>query len=237
MKHDRIESYVALAATPAVIGGFATADIYHYDGPAISVTTNGVPPGSGSLGSAFVGSFKNFIFGGGSLTFEVSLEAGAFQTNVAGAGDYGRAAGLRANGTGSGSEAGFVAINGDNRKNAQRFSYSQKIAPGPDNVAERGVVIGGSGSGSTDGKGVFNGSSEERGYVGVFILGPDNQDRWGWLDIGYNFDTNTLTMYEWAFNDEGMLNAGHLTVVPGPAGLFALAAGAAGIRRRRNRVA
>ena len=231
MKHDRIESYVALAATPAVIGGIATADIYHYDGPAISVTTNGVPSSSG----ADIGTFKNFIFGGGSFTFEVSLEVAAYRNNST---EYGRAAGLWANNTGSSSEAGFVAINNgdEGKKNAQRFSYSQKIAPSKMNIPDREVKIGGSTEGSTTGKGEFNGSGEERGYVGVFILGSDNQDRWGWLDIGYDFDTNTLTMYEWAFNDEGMLNAGHLTVVPGPAGLFALAVGAAGIRRRRNRV-
>ena len=232
MKHDRIESYVALAATPAVIGGIATADIYHYDGPAISVTTNGLPSGS----DTGIGSYKNFIFGGGSFTFQVSLEAAAYRDDSS---EYGRAAGLWANNTGSGSDAGFVALNNgdEGKKSAQRFSYGQKIAPSKMNVPDREVKIGGSTEGSTYGKGDFNGSGEERGYVGVFMLGSDEQDRWGWLDIGYDFDTNTLTMYEWAFNDEGMLNAGQLTVVPGPAGIFALAAGAAGIRRRRNRVA
>lgn len=92
-----------------------------------------------------------------------------------------------------------------------------------------------------DSAGDWNGSDTQQGYL-LFRFDPDGgQDsfRYGWFDVSYDNNTDDLTVNGWAFGDSP-LGAGHLdnaevpeasTLVP--AGLFALAAGAAGLRRRR----
>ncbi len=76
----------------------------------------------------------------------------------------------------------------------------------------------------------------------LFRFDPDGSGfRYGWFDISYSSLTDDLTINGWAFDDTGaLLGAGHLETVDVPeastlvpAGLFALAAGAAGLRRRR----
>lgn len=95
-----------------------------------------------------------------------------------------------------------------------------------------------------DSAGFWNGTDTENGYL-LFRFDPDggaDSFLYGWFDVGYNNNTDELIVNGWAFDDSGaMLGAGHLnmTEVPEasalvPAGLFALAAGAAGIRRRRS---
>jgi hypothetical protein len=233
MKNNRIESYLVLAATPAVIGSIATAEVYHYDGPAISVSTNGLP----SNGATWT--YASFAVGGGSLIGTIFMDVNAWRNGATSG--YGRSAGFEAGGS-SKVYGGFVAQeekgSGGLKPNAQRFSYSAKM-PGKSNFPSPKAKIGGSSHGDTSGFGDFNGEDEERGYIGIFM---DNKESYGfgWLDIGYDFESNTLTMYDWAFNDDGDLYAGHDTPpanVPGPTGLLALAVGAAGIRRKRNRVA
>ena len=100
-----------------------------------------------------------------------------------------------------------------------------------------------------EGNGDFAGEGEQRGYVGATIgLGEDFELEYvalAWFDIGLNADEGTLTIYDWAWTGVDMdspvppiLYAGQTeasTPVPGPAGIMALAAGAAGIRRRRQR--
>jgi hypothetical protein len=236
MKNQRIEAYITLAATPAVIGGIANADVYHYDGPSISITTNGLPSDESMFDTS------HFAFGGGSMQVMIDMRVGAFSDS--GDESYARFAKVRAGvDKPKGAPIGGGIINSNNpqvsSKSAQRFSYSNKI-PGKNTPKANGFV-GGSTTKNSERieMGNFNGEGEERGYIGVFLETGDSAG-FGWLDIGYDFTSNTLTMYDWAFNDDGLLNAGHLTppggVVPGPAGLLALAAAAAGIRRKRNRV-
>lgn len=96
-----------------------------------------------------------------------------------------------------------------------------------------------------DSAGLWNGPGTETGYM-LFRFDPDGPGatgfRYGWFDISYSSLTDDLTINGWAFADNGaLLGAGHLETVDVPeastlvpAGLFALAAGAAGIRRRRS---
>lgn len=244
MNSNRIESYLVLAATPALISTIATAEVHRYDGPAISVTTNGLPDPYN------FDRFKSTSFnvGGGSIHARVYLSVGAWRHSSISFYNYGRSAGVRGHGP-ENLYGGFFVGQGqelEDKPNAQRFSYSQRMSK--TNLANHEAQIGGSSHGDQSGFGEFNGGVEEgeqRGYVGFYLetLDPTGAPLGfgiGWLDIGYDFDTNTLTMYDWAFNDDGDLYAGHDTPpasVPGPTGLLALAAGAAGIRRKRNRVA
>ena len=71
MKNQRIEAYITLAATPAVIGGIANADVYHYDGPSISITTNGLPSNESMFDTS------QFAFGGGSMQVMIGMRVGA----------------------------------------------------------------------------------------------------------------------------------------------------------------
>jgi MYXO-CTERM domain-containing protein len=76
---------------------------------------------------------------------------------------------------------------------------------------------------------------ETRGYAGI-QLDLDGTDAFGWVEFGW--DGDVLTIYDWAYDTEGSISAGETggaTAVPGGAGLVALAMGAAGMRRRRNR--
>ena len=59
---------------------------------------------------------------------------------------------------------------------------------------------------------------------------------YGWMDVGW--DGEGLSIFDWAFSTDGGIAAGQtseMTSVPGATGLAALALGAAGLRRRRNR--
>lgn len=131
-----------------------------------------------------------------------------------------------------------------------RFAYSQfpELVDGgesggirwynADSPTGTGQDIGG------DSAGFWNGTDTETGYL-LFRFDPNggaDSFLYGWFDIGYNNNTDDLIINGWAFDDSGaILGAGHLygAEVPEasalvPAGLFALAAGAAGIRRRRS---
>ena len=84
-------------------------------------------------------------------------------------------------------------------------------------------------------------SRGERGFLGMsFDL--DGETVFGWADISLSDDGLSLTLHGWAFEDSGAaILAGQTgdssTPVPGLGGLAALACGAAGMRRRRDRVA
>ena len=141
MKSNRIESYLVLAATPAVIGSIATADVYHYDGPAISVTTGGLSPHPVSP-APMTGSPSSV--GGGSMIATIFLDVGAWRGGSL-CREYGRSAGLE--GTGSSNVyGGFIAEKkkgSSDKPIGQRFSYSAKM-PGPSNKPSPKAKIGGS---------------------------------------------------------------------------------------------
>ena len=93
-----------------------------------------------------------------------------------------------------------------------------------------------SGSGSTTGAM----SPGQRGFLALgFDL--DGETVFGWADISLSTDGLSLTVHGWAFEDSGSGivagETGASNAVPGLGGLAALACGAAGMRRRRDRVA
>ena len=84
-------------------------------------------------------------------------------------------------------------------------------------------------------------SPGQRGFLALgFDL--DGETVFGWADISLSTDGLSLTVHGWAFEDSGeAIVAGQTeggdNAVPGLGGLAALACGAAGMRRRRDRVA
>jgi hypothetical protein len=52
--------------------------------------------------------------------------------------------------------------------------------------------------------------------------------------VGYDWTTNTVTVFSWSYDDTGNPITIGPTAVPGGAGLAALAFGAAGLRGRRR---
>jgi len=127
-----------------------------------------------------------------------------------------------------------------------RFSYSQFPVDGGEGGVNWYNANYPTGTGQDiagDSAGFWNGTGVENGYL-LFRFDPDggaDSFRYGWFDVGYNNDTDELIVNGWAFDDSGeILGAGHGVGEPipeastlVPAGLFALAAGAAGLRRRR----
>lgn len=77
---------------------------------------------------------------------------------------------------------------------------------------------------------------EIRGYVGFRITGLSGavSTMYGYFDMGYNWTTNTVTVYSWSYDDTGNPITINPSAVPGGAGLMALAFGAAGVRSRRR---
>ena len=75
----------------------------------------------------------------------------------------------------------------------------------------------------------------ERAFFGLELENSSGDTVYGWADISLSADGSSLTVHSWAYDDTGgMLPAGQ---VPGLGGLAVLAGGAAGMRRKRSRVA
>ena len=80
----------------------------------------------------------------------------------------------------------------------------------------------------------------QRGFLAL-SWDLDGEAVFGWADISLSADSLSLTVHGWAFEDsgEGILagQTENATPVPGLGGLAALACGAAGLRRKRDRMA
>lgn len=79
-------------------------------------------------------------------------------------------------------------------------------------------------------------TGEIRGYVGFRLTGLAGAvtTMYGYFDVGYDWTTNTVTVYSWSYDDTGAPITINPSVVPGGAGLAALSIGAAGLRGRRR---
>ena len=83
----------------------------------------------------------------------------------------------------------------------------------------------------------------ERAFLGMEFENNSGDTVYGWAEIGLSADGFSFIVHSWAYDDTGgMILAGQTeastsTPVPGLGGLAALAGGAAGMRRKRNRVA
>ncbi|MEE2973317.1 MAG: PEP-CTERM sorting domain-containing protein [Planctomycetota bacterium] len=82
--------------------------------------------------------------------------------------------------------------------------------------------------------GNFNSTDRDSGYIGFAFENASGSTRYGWAEIE-EVESRGFRVVRWAYDDTGAGIAAGQTVVPAPgvAGLLALAAGAAGVRRKR----
>ena len=236
MNH-RIEKYLAIATVTPLAGGIAAhADsfFYHYGGetPFLSVTLPDQSDGA-SASAALTTSQGRWSIG---------LDIGMAATSQ----EYIAAMFLSSGENGFGVFHCFeMETNSGSKPGLTRMGEGDKIVPkAPDKIGHDEGKLAKSGNGD------FAGEGEQRGYAGATIaLSEDGSNidmiALAWFDVGFNRDEGTLTIYDWAwtgndFDEPGppILFAGQteaMVPVPGAAGIVALAAGAAGIRRRRQR--
>ncbi|MGA0287938.1 MAG: hypothetical protein ACO3QA_13035, partial [Phycisphaerales bacterium] len=118
----------------------------------------------------------------------------------------------------------------------RRFDSGSATTNPPTNGAAIGGVDAPSGGTRTTGNFLSTGG-EIRGYVGFELTGLSGgvSTMYGYFDVGYDWTTNTVTVYSWSYDDSGNpITIGPPSAVPGGAGLAALAFGAAGLRGRRR---
>jgi hypothetical protein len=99
-----------------------------------------------------------------------------------------------------------------------------------------GPVFGTGNTGNFISSGTATPTGEIRGYVGFRLTGLAGAvtTMYGYFDVGYDWTTNTVTVYSWSYDDTGAPITIGPAAVPGSAGLAALAFGAAGLRGRRR---
>ena len=250
----RLTRYLTLAAIPAAgAAGHTTADIFHYGGPAIQITAAN---NFTSTGTTFYGGVFNDSTNIGARTL---LYGRSLISESATKEDLYPMLGLVGNKEGSLNKAS--SPKGPKQGN---FSDNKAVLLGDvywgvdsngvlKNFASGDMISSGAGFPKSDvgvlsidvyatmneevvedfrvGNFLTEDGEEVRGYVGF----ARDEDSFGWIDLGW--DGTTLTIYDWAYNDDGTILAGQTVAVPGGAGLAALAMGAAGLRRRRKRSA
>jgi hypothetical protein len=119
----------------------------------------------------------------------------------------------------------------------QRFDQGVFTANPPVGAAQPGVNGPVTNTGNFIVSGTATPTGEIRGYVGFRLtnLAGGVSTMYGYFDVGYNWTTNTVTVYSWSYDDTGNpITIGPPSAVPGGAGLAALAFGAAGLRGRRR---
>jgi len=115
----------------------------------------------------------------------------------------------------------------------RRFDTGELI----DGAGDRSVTaIGAMGSDGVFAAGPFAGGGP--GYMGISIKVEDadgTEFRYGWIALDWDVTTFELTIEAFAYETEaGVGIAAGAIPAPGAMGLFGLAAGAAGIRRKRQ---
>lgn len=249
----RLSSYASIAAA-ASLGGAATADLMIFDvGTTFTVESNaGLGGGPGNL-ALFEGTVTL-----GALGTAIRFYGGqGFTSNPTNSGSF-------FSGTGWSMQFGGVNPLGGSSSNVRGyFNVNQsKFGPPLAHHFNAGDSVGngsGSGSGGSDfakgGKdfqlqlsdksksiakegGVLDGNT----YIGFAVeaegLNGVPAVNYGWLDLTVGLNESNelfLTVNRWAYESD--INEAARIPVPGLGGLAALAFGAAGIRRRRERVA
>ena len=247
MNEKRLSHYAAIATVPVigVAGATATSmagDIIHYGGPAIVIDRTMSTSYSGAstyihMSYGFGGIFSPASTGsaGYAANFNVSKSNSSMYINKRGAKvamNMGKSVSGFAVGTdGSGLLKMVSASQNIDLKNFNANSSIAKVAKSvsaASSMSSFSTRIGDFAAGSA--------GEETRGYI-AFGIWSDDMDSpdFGWMDIGW--DGDVLTIYDWALNTNGSIHVGQTSAVPGATGLAALAMGAAGLRRRRKRVA
>lgn len=265
----RYERYLALAAIPVVgVAGNLAAEIIHYGGPTIRIERDNVQSesdfgfqhrlafGNSSIGfvssgmasanarnlAASVSISSDFAFAGARIRMgriaDLGFEDVSFAIN--GYASLGQIGGLAGSIFG-GEISSFCNL-------LQRFDEGEVIgSKGSSFAASGAVAMSASARATILGHTVAQASfvagewaaiddEEARGYGGI-QLNLDGVNAFGWVEFGW--DGDVLTIYDWAYDTMGSINAGDTgaaTAVPGGAGLAVLALGAAGLRRRRKRI-
>lgn len=221
MKHGstRLASYVCLAAGPAVATSSAIADTYTGSG-AGPITATAYNPGTTAWAYQKVTAFT-----------AASLQFQAFATNDAAS---------------YGSGGAWFQIDPSDRAAAgdMRFylpgSASRVIAGTGQNGTDHDAMNSGYAGFSTWGAPFGLLSANSSGYLGFSVTNDDTVNGFIQYSITTTADTYAFTILSWAYNVNGAItmpaNSG-APAVPGLGGLAALAFGAAGVRRKRTRVA
>ena len=254
MNSNRLSTYLAMAAVPTAAAGFAHADSfysYSYGDSPLSINLDN-PFNSDS-------SSDNPIYGGSE---EIQMNLGGININmfmgfaqVTNPDNSNSDKTVAAFGTDNGSSKssppaayGVVFNNsGSKPKNGTRYAEGDTIDTPKSGKFGSSTAAFKSTNGDTSGKPNFQKGEfgtlqgEDLGYLGFSIVSEDGLVGTGWLSIGLNLDDGIFNLYGWGvgLGDSPVL-AGQIAdanPVPGPAGIFALAAGAAGIRRKRSRIA
>ena len=219
---QRIAAYASLAVTP-----LAAADIYTMSGSVIEQIDDGS---------------TDFVIAGGSFGAILNISIAAFQTSYYNGSTYGST-------FSSQNDFTFMAGGGASIQFNGALAAGQSVrdlAFGSQNEAMLfyktwgSFYTGGNGGSGGSSWGQSSGNwnpSSPRNFLG-FQLTQNGETVYGWLDIGVQewtyFDTASITVYGWAFDDSGDgILAGEIPA-PGALGLLGLAAGASGIRRKRH---
>ena len=239
----RLASYASIAAA-ASVGAAANADLMIFD-VGTTFTVSSPEPFAGGGPVTDLATFSAFLelealgttFNFGATQFRAIDSSGYFvNATIWGGGFVG-------GGQMATSKAGYGFLRQFDEGNAvgKGFSFTSG-APGGKAKAKNIPVDGG--PKSTD---VSKGLIDGQAYLG-FAIGAEEDgfgyipQNFGWLDIttGYDEEGNFfLTINRWAYETDVDVAASipFSNPVPGAGGLLALAFGAAGIRRRRERVA
>ena len=256
----RFERYLALAALPVVgLAGSACADIIHYGGETIRIDR--FSDAGGQYGESLLGlpsSFdadaalgrnqsmtaamsSQFAFASAAMRVGVFSNGGAEGLGFAICpdGSFGQLGGLAGSMFGSDFAAGCQFLHflesGSEIDGQLEFAANGAVAM---SVSAMATVFGdvvAEEAFSAGEWGVLGSEDEARGFV-AWQLDTTDGTGYGWMDVAW--DGDVLSIFDWAFSTDGSIAAGQtseMTSVPGGAGLAALALGAAGFRRRRNR--
>ena len=252
----RLSAYASIATTAAfgaTMGTQAIADTIVYD---VGVTYGGTWNPITSSGGP---SSASAIFTGGLL----SMEPLGAQMKFAGYGIRkmsGSSAGqIMGWALGSGTKTTGASKSADPGRLQVAFTTNKKAGFGKSSGKnqhvrgfESGEVVdsaakflpGGKAGAEVDVPGISfdKGLEEGRHFIGFRVVQDwDAEDlvfNYGWVDLSFDYDAGTLTVHRWAYETDADTAASIPgSVVPGPTGILALALGAAGIRRRRERVA
>ena len=245
---QRLSAYAgaATAATVGgVLGGEASADVVIFDiGVTINASLSSLPSSATITATQYIVDLAPFNHGIGFGLIDKSAPMG---TGGSSAGDW---ASIDLQFGLAGAESGGEG----NVQIAKKLDFGLKDYEAGGSVDPYLVPTywGNFGVGVKDKEGVQNDGEEvnwDKGlddgvnYIGFRVTDSEEDDTWhyGWVELEFATDDDgiSLALHRWGYETEINTAAsipGGAPVVPGPAGLFSLAIGAAGLRHRRQRI-
>ena len=219
---ERIAGYAALAVAP-----LATADIYTMSGSPIQQLDDG---------------FTGFVVGGGSFGAVINMELNIHTSAWSNWSTYG--------GTVYSTNQLAFLVGGDasirfngalnSGQSVRDLAFGSQSDHPLFNQTWGTWYTDGNGGGGSNGWSSSSGEwdpSNPRNFLG-FALTQNGETVYGWLDIEVQewtyWDTPSITVHGWAFDDSGQGILAGQVPAPGALGLLGLAAGASGIRRKRH---